>query len=74
MALHGSLRVIVDDSTNRDEFVLDSPTEGLHLPAGCWGIQYMHSSDCVLLVCASHEYDDSDYIRDYDEFMKYKKG
>lgn len=74
IAVHGSLNVIVDDGKNREEFFLNTPTKGLHLPAGCWGIQYKHSSDCVLLVCASHGYDVSDYIRNYDDFLEYKEG
>lgn len=73
IALHGSLHVIVDDAVNREEFVLDSPTIGLHLPAGRWGIQYKHSPECILLVLASEQYDATDYIRDYDEFLKYKE-
>ena len=72
IAVHGSLHVIVDDSVNREEYVLDSPRKGLHLPAGCWGIQYKHSPDCVLLVCASETYAPDDYIRDYDDFLRYK--
>lgn len=73
IALHGQLNVIVDDAVHREEFLLNKPTEGLHLPAGCWGIQYKHSSDCVLLVLASDGYDAADYIRDYDAFLKYKE-
>ncbi|MFA6816647.1 MAG: WxcM-like domain-containing protein [Lentisphaeria bacterium] len=72
IALNGTLHVIVDDAVNREEFVLDSPTVGLHLPAGCWGIQYKHSPECILLVLASEKYDATDYIRDYDEFLSYK--
>ncbi len=72
IAVHGSLNVIVDNGICREEYVLDSPTKGLHLPSGCWGIEYKHSQDCVLLVLASHEYDAKDYIRDYNEFLKYK--
>lgn len=73
IALHGQLNVIVDDAVHREEFLLNKPTEGLHLPAGCWGIQYKHSSNCVLLVLASDGYDAADYIRDYDAFLKYKE-
>ena len=72
IAVHGSLNVIVDNGTQREEYVLDTPKKGLHLPAGCWGIEYKHSPDCVLLVLASHSYDASDYIRDYNEFLQYK--
>lgn len=72
ISLHGSLNVIVDDGKYREEFVLDSSDKGLHLPSGCWGTQYKHSADCILLVCASHAYDPDDYIRDYDDFLAYK--
>jgi hypothetical protein len=34
-----------------------------------WGSQYNYSSDAVLLVFASHEYDAGDYIRDYDDYL-----
>lgn len=72
IAVAGSLHVIIDDGDKREEFVLDTPKEGLHLPSGCWGIQYKHSPDCVLLVLASHTYNAEDYIRNYDDFLKYK--
>lgn len=74
IAMHGSLNVVIDDGENREEIVLDTPTLGLYLPAGCWGIQYKHSPDSVLLVLASHPYDDADYIRDYGDFLKWKRG
>ena len=72
IAVSGSLSVICDNGSEREEFVLDSPSIGLYIPPGVWGIQYKHSADCVLLVCASHEYDANDYIRDYDKFLQYK--
>ena len=72
IAIHGSLHVIVDDSVHREEYILNSPTYGLHLPSGCWGIEYKHSPDCVLLVLASRSYESDDYIRNYDEFLQYK--
>ena len=70
-AISGSLYVIADNGIDRDEFYLDSPKYGLYLPSGLWGIQYKHSSDCILLVCASHEYKDEDYIRNYNDFLRY---
>lgn len=73
IAVHGSLSVIVDDSEHRDEYRLDNPSVALHLPSGCWGIQYRHSPDCVLVVLASEPYDESDYIRTYDEFLAYRR-
>ena len=74
LAVKGSLKVIVDDGKVREEYSLESPSVGLHLPAGCWGIQYRHSADCVLLVLASMPYVPDDYIRDYSEFAAFKRG
>lgn len=74
IALRGSVNVAVDNGTVRDEIVLDSPSKGLHLPPGCWGEQYSHSEDCILLVLASKPYDNADYIRSYEEFLAWKRG
>lgn len=67
---HGSLSVVADDGQNREEFLLDHPAIGLHLPPLTWGIQYKYSADAVLLVFASEFYDTHEYIRDYDEFLQ----
>ena len=74
IAMRGELHVAVDDGTRRDEIVLDTPSKGLHLPAGCWGEQFSHSPDCILLVLASRPYDNADYIRSYDAFLAWKRG
>ncbi len=68
VCLRGSVNAIVDDGSHREEVVLDRPDLGLYMPAMTWGTQYRYSSDAVLLVLASREYEDSDYIRDYTEF------
>jgi len=65
----GSVSVVVDDGSKREEFVLDDPSLGLHLPPMVWRSLYKYTSDAVLLVFASHEYDPDDYVRDYDEFL-----
>lgn len=65
----GSVSVIADDGKSRAEFLLDSPSLGVHLPAMTWGVQYKYSRDALLLVFASEYYDPADYIRDYDEFL-----
>lgn len=69
VCVRGQLSVVADDGMNREEFVLDRPDLGLHLPPRVWGIQYKYSADAVLLVFASHYYDADDYIRDYDQFV-----
>lgn len=77
IAVKGSVSVIADDGSHREEFNLNAPNIGLHLPPKIWGIQYNYSADAVLLVFASHYYANDDYIRDYQEFLiisKEKRG
>lgn len=69
IAVKGSVRVVADDGENRQEFLLDSPSQGLYLPPMVWGIQYDYSPDAVLLVFASDYYEADDYIRDYVLFL-----
>ena len=69
VCLKGSVTVVVDNGTLRDEVVLDNPRTGLHLAPMIWGIQYLFSADAVLLVLASDIYRADDYIRDYDEYL-----
>ena len=69
VCVRGNVSVVADDGRRRDEYVLDRPDHGLHLPPMTWGIQYKYSADAVLLVFASDYYDPDDYIRDYDEFL-----
>lgn len=69
VAIKGIVHVVADDGINRQEFILDAPNKGIHLPPKTWGIQYQYSEDAVLLVFASEYYAADDYIRNYDEFM-----
>jgi UDP-2-acetamido-3-amino-2,3-dideoxy-glucuronate N-acetyltransferase len=68
--VRGACSVVVDDGSHREEFRLDEPTLGLHLPPMVWGIQYHYTPDAVLLAFASHPYDPDDYIRDYQQFLE----
>jgi UDP-2-acetamido-3-amino-2,3-dideoxy-glucuronate N-acetyltransferase len=68
----GSLSVVADDGTAREEFLLDSRNLGLYLPPMTWGVQYRFSPDAILLVFASDYYDPQDYIRDYRDFKARK--
>ena len=74
ICVHGRCHVVADDGTNRQEFVLDSPTIGIHLPPMVWGIQYKYTEDAVLLALASDRYDPASYIRDYAEFLELVKA
>ena len=70
ICVRGSCAVVADDGAHRQEFLLDRPDVGIHLPPLVWGIQYKYSADAVLLVFASHHYDSTDYIRNYAEFRQ----
>jgi UDP-2-acetamido-3-amino-2,3-dideoxy-glucuronate N-acetyltransferase len=69
----GKVVVVADDGTRRQEFILDRPNLGLHLPPMTWAIQYKYSADAVLLVLASRHYSSGDYIRNYEEFLRIKE-
>jgi len=71
VCVRGSCSIVVDDSKNRQEFVLDRPTIGLYLPPLIWAVQYKYSHDAMLLVLTSEKYDAGDYIRDYDQFLDF---
>ncbi len=69
VALMGKVHVLVDDGSQREEFILDSPNFGLYMPQMTWGVQYKYSSNAILMVLASEPYDPGDYIRNYEEFV-----
>jgi acetyltransferase-like isoleucine patch superfamily enzyme len=71
---HGSVSLMVDDGSRREEFVLDQPDFGVHISPMVWAVQYKYAPGTVLLVFASHFYDPADYIRDYDEFLAAVNG
>ncbi len=68
----GKVAVVADDGEKRQEFILDRPNLGIHLPPMTWAVQYKYSADAVLLVLASGHYSPEDYIRSYDEFLRIK--
>ncbi len=69
VCVKGSCRFILDDGKNKEDVVLDSPTQGLYIESLTWREMHDFSEDCVLLVLASEHYDEADYIRDYDDFL-----
>lgn len=69
--LSGSFLLQVDDGTNKEEMLVYKPNVGIYLGKGLWHIMTNFSSNCILMVISSDFYDESDYIRDYDEFCKY---
>lgn len=70
VCVSGSCRMLLDDGKSREEIWLNTPEVGLIIGNNIWREMHDFSEDCVLLVLASEHYDESDYIRDYSEFLK----
>lgn len=71
IAASGSFEVVLDDGTNKRTVLLNRPFWGLHVPPGIWASEQGFSSGSICLVLASHGYDPDDYIRNYDDYLKY---
>lgn len=71
IAIHGSCKIHLDNGSETAEVLLDVPYEGLYISNDMWREMYDFSEDCVLMVLASEYYDERDYIRNYEDFMKY---
>ncbi|MBU3143465.1 FdtA/QdtA family cupin domain-containing protein [Clostridium sp. CF012] len=69
----GSSKVRIRDGKKDEVFVLDKPHTGIYLPKMLWKDMYDFSEDSILLVLASEGYDSSEYIRDFDEYIKGSK-
>jgi len=70
IAVRGSCRFLLDDGQERVEIMLDNPAQGLVIESFMWREMYDFSEDCVLMVLADQLYDESDYIRDYSQFIE----
>lgn len=69
----GSCRFMLDNGKQREEVLLNCSTKGLIIKDLIWREMYDFSPDCVLLVLSSDYYDENDYIRDYNKFLKAAK-
>ena len=56
------------------EILLDNPAQGLMIQLLMWREMYEFSEDCVLMVLADAHYDETDYIRDYKEFVEISRN
>lgn len=72
IAASGSFTVTLDDGNVKRTFMLNRPYQGLLVKPGIWRTLDDFSSGSVCLVLASEVYDEADYIRTYDEFLKYR--
>ncbi len=69
VAASGAFEVVIDDGKETQTVLLNKPNIGLHIPPGIWAAEINFSSGAVCLVLASHPYAESDYIRNYKEFL-----
>lgn len=74
ICIHGSCKILLDNGTEKKVVPLESPYEGLYVCNSMWREMYDFSPDAVLMVLASDYYKEEDYIRNYDEFLKYVQG
>ena len=73
IAASGAFDVKMDDGTSSKIYRLDRPYYGLHIPPGIWAEEISFSSGSICLVLTSHEFNESDYCRDYTRFLELKK-
>lgn len=71
---YGKIEVVLDNGDIRKSFILDSPEKVLLVGKGIWRDMYWRTEGSVLCVAASDFYDEEDYIREHDDFIKYIEG
>lgn len=70
VCLSGSCIMVLDNGETREEVHMDSPEKGLLIEGLLWREMHNFSEDCILLVMASEHFDEKDYIRNYQDFMR----
>ena len=68
--LQGSVKIVIDDGRQKDTVILNKAHLGVYLDKMVWKDMCEFSSDSILLVLSSMSYDASEYIRNYDEFVR----
>ncbi len=71
VATTGAFEVLLDDGATKRQVQLNRADVGLYIPPGIWAAEINFSGGAVCLVLASHEYEEADYIRSYEEYTKY---
>lgn len=69
--INGSFVLSLDDGTNKQDVLMWRDNVGVLLGPGLWHTMHSFSSGCLLMVVAGDYYNEQDYIRDYDEFLKF---
>lgn len=71
VCVKGTCKICLDDGKEKQIVSLENPCEGLYVSSNIWREMYDFSPDAVLLVLASEIYNENDYIRNYDDFLRY---
>ena len=71
ICIHGSVKILLKTPKEEKIVVLDNPNVGLYIGPDIWREMYDFENDAVLMVLANEYYDESDYIRNYDEYVEY---
>jgi hypothetical protein len=74
IAASGAFDIMLDDGVNKKTVNLNRPYYGLHVPPGIWAAEQSFSSGAICLVLTSSKYDPNDYIRNYEEFLRFKNA
>ena len=74
VALSGSFEVIIDDGFQKKNFILNRSYYGLYVPAGYWREMDNFSTNSLALEFGSEYFDQDDYIRDYNDYLKLKRN
>ena len=71
ICIHGSCKIRLDNGREKKIVPLEKPYEGLYVSNNMWREMFDFSEDAVLMVLASDYYREEDYIRDYEEFLRF---
>lgn len=70
VAMDGACQFILDDGKSRESVWLNRPDVGLYIGKNLWREMHNFSYGCKLMILASDYYDENEYIRDYDTFLR----
>ena len=73
IAVHGKVKVLIKTPYEEEIVELDSPNKGLYIGPMIWREMFDFKNEAVLVVLASHEYDENDYIRDWNDYLEKAK-
>lgn len=71
ICIKGSCKLVMDDGTTKEQVLIGKPSTGIVIDKLIWHEMHDFSEDCILMVIASNSYDESDYLRSYDDFLNF---